>query len=110
MIAFAQTTALLLNHTDGTARLVQYDGQLDSLRKLLGVDYVDAEVIDSFNILFFDEEFDQKPYKTGFRLTYRGYTYTFAGSGLITGDDAGTNAPLDIVMSEFKIEVIDYER
>lgn len=106
MIALASTTALLLNHTDGTARLVQYDGQLESLKGLLAVDYVDADLIDSRNVLFYDDEFHEKPYKTGFKITYKDKVHQFWGSGLITGDDAGTNAPLDLVFSDLKIEVI----
>ena len=106
MIALANTTAILLNHPDGTVRFVEYDGKLDTLRQLLGVDMVDAEMLDRHNILFCDEEWREKDYSIGFKVTYKRRVFHFAGSALITGDDAGKNAPLNLNQSELKILVV----
>ena len=106
MIALADTTALLLSHTDGKARFVEYDGQLETLRRLLGVEYVDADMLDRHNVLFYDEEFALKPYNLAFKVGYKEKECIFAGSGLITGDEAGQNAPINLVFSDLKIEVI----
>jgi hypothetical protein len=106
MIALAHTSAILLNHSDGTVRIVNYDGKLDTLRSLLGVDLVDAEMLDRYNILFCDEEWREKNYPIGFKVTYKKRVLHFAGSALITGDDAGKNAPLNLNQSELKILIV----
>jgi hypothetical protein len=106
MIALANTTAILLNHPDGTVRFVEYDGKLDTLRQLLGVDLVDAMLLDTKHIMFYDDEMCDKPYRIGFEIHFRGITALIKGSALITGDDAGENAPLKIKNNELKINVI----
>lgn len=106
MIALAHTAALLLDHKTGTVRPVEYDGELSTLRELLGVEFVDAEMLDPYNILFCDEEWREKNYPIGFKVTYKKRVFHFAGSALITGDDAGKNAPLDLNQSELKILVV----
>lgn len=106
MIALAQTTAILLDHTIGTVRLIDYDGQLDTLKVLLGCEWVDGTMLSRKNILFCDEEWREKNYPIGFKVTYEKCVLHFAGSALITGDDAGRNAPLDLNQSELKILVV----
>lgn len=106
MIALANSTALLLDHKSGTVRPIEYDGELDTLRELLGVDLVDATLLDKKTIVFFDDEFLDKAYPIGFEIQYKGTEIKFAGSGLITGDDAGQNAPLTINPGKLIIHVI----
>ena len=106
MIALANSTALLLDHKTGDVKPVEYDGELDTLKSLLGVDLVDAEMLDRYNILFCDEEWREKEYLIGFKVTYKRRVFHFAGSALITGDNAGKNAPLDLNQSELKILVV----
>lgn len=106
MIALAHTTAILLNHPDGTVRFVEYDGELDTLRSLLGVDLVDAIMLDPKHIMFYDDEMCEKPYRTGFEVQYKDTVAVVHGSALITGDYAGKNAPLNIKNDELKINVI----
>lgn len=106
MIALSQTTALLLDHKTGTIRPVEYDGELDTLRSLLGVDLVDADILGKNVIVFFDDEFLYKGYELGFEVNYKKAKVQFCGSGLITGDNAGQNAPLSINHGELTINVI----
>lgn len=87
-------TAILLNHETGFAGPVAYDGQLKTLRRLLGVKWVDARMMDAKNVAFFDDEFMDKGYTAGWKITYNGDEFTVWGSMLITGDEAGRNAPL----------------
>lgn len=106
MIALSHTTALLLDHKTGTVRPVEYDGELDTLRSLLGVDLVDADMLDKKVIVFFDDGFLYKGYEIGFEVNYKKSKVQFCGSGLITGDSAGRNAPLSINHGELIINVI----
>lgn len=106
MIALAHTAAILLDHKTGTVRPIDYDGQLDTLKALLGCEWVDGTMLDRKNIVFCDDEWLEKKYKIGFQIRYQNTEIKFAGSGLITGDDAGRNAPLDLDQSELKILVV----
>lgn len=106
MIALAEQTAYLLNHNTGEVKPVDYDGHIETLRKLLGVKYIDAEMLDKANVVFYDDEFRFNDYKSGFKITYNSREITFLGSGLITGDYAGQNAPLKLDNSKLKIEFI----
>ena len=106
MIALSHTTALLLDHKTGTVRPVEYDGELDTLKELLGVDLVDADLLDRKVIVFFDDEFLDKEYEIGFQILYKKSKIQICGSGLITGDNAGQNAPLSINHGELTIHVI----
>lgn len=104
MIALAHTTALLLDHLTGDVKPVEYDGELDTLKQLLGVDLVDASMLDAKNIVFYDDEGMDKNYSHGFTLKYKNKHVDFFGPGLITGDSAGKNTPLDIDHSKLRIE------
>lgn len=104
MIALAHTTALLLCPATGNVKPVEYDGELDTLKSLLGVDLVDASMLDPKNIVFYDDEALDKGYTHGFTLKYKCTTVEFLGPGLLTGDSAGQNAPLDIDHSKLRIE------
>lgn len=106
MIALAHTTALLLDHKTGTVRPTEYDGELDTLKELLGVDLVDASMLGKDTIVFFDDEFLDKAYPIGFEIQYHETKIKIAGSALITGDDAGRNAPLTINPGDLTIHVI----
>lgn len=106
MIALAHTAALLLDHKTGTVKPVEYDGELDTLRSLLGVDLVDAAMLDQKHIVFYDDEMCEKPYRIGFQIEYKDTIAMVKGSALITGDHAGKNAPLNIENNKLKISVI----
>lgn len=106
VIALAHSTALLLDHKTGTVRPVEYDGELDTLKELLGVDLVDASMLGPKTIVFFDDEYLDKAYQIGFEILHKEIKIKFAGSGLITGDYAGQNAPLTINPGELTIHVI----
>lgn len=104
MIALANTTALLLCPATGHVTPVDYDGELDTLKQLLGVYLVDAIMLDQKTIVFFDDEGMDKSYSHGFTLKYKDRYVEFRGPGLITGDCAGQNAPLDIDHGKLRIE------
>ena len=104
MIALANTTALLLCPATGHVKPVEYDGELDTLKEILGVDLVDASMLDAKNIVFYDDEGMDKNYSHGFTLKYKNKHVDFFGPGLITGDSAGKNAPLDIDHGKLRIE------
>lgn len=106
MIALAHSTALLLDHKTGMVRPTEYDGELDTLKELLGVDLVDASMLSADAIVFFDDEFLDKTYQIGFEIRYGETVIKIAGSALITGDDAGQNAPLTINPGDLIIHVI----
>ena len=106
MIAFSQDTALLLDHKNEVARFVPYDGELDTLRALLDVDLVDTIRLDRKHIVFVDDEAFYKQYKTGFLLTYKGRQTKFVGSGLLVGDNHGSNAPLTLNHGDLKIDIL----
>lgn len=106
MIATAYDTAILFNHKDGTAKLVSYDGELDTLYTLLDVDLVDTIRLDREHVVFVDDEGFYKQYETGFLLTYKGKQTKFVGSGLLVGDDHGSNAALNIGFGDLKIDVL----
>lgn len=87
-------------------RFVEYDGELDTLRSLLGVDLVDAMMLDPQHIMFYDDEMCEKPYRIGFQIEYKDTIAIVKGSALITGDHVGKNAPLNIENNKLKISVI----
>lgn len=106
MIATAHDTAILFNHKDGTAKLVPYDGELETLRRLLGVELFETIRLDREHIVLVDDESFYKQYKTGFMLTYKKREIKFVGSGLLVGDSYGSNAPLNIGFGDLKIDVL----
>jgi hypothetical protein len=106
MIATAHDTAILFNHKDGTAKLVPYDGELDTLLGLLDVDLVDTIRLDREHVVFVDDEGFYKQYQTGFLLTYKKREVKFVGSGLLVGDDHGSNAALNLGFGDLKIDVL----
>jgi hypothetical protein len=106
MIATASDTAILFNHRDGTAKLVPYDGELDTLYRLLDVDMVDTIRLDREHIVFVDDEGFYKQYQIGFMLTYKKREIKFVGSGLLVGDDHGSNAALNLGFGDLKIDVL----
>ena len=102
MIALANTTALLLCPATGHVRPVEYDGSLNTLKEILGVDLVDASMLDGKTIVFYDGA--PNSYTHGFTLKYGSVTVEFPGPGLLTGDCAGKNAPLEIDHGKVTIE------
>lgn len=112
MIATADDTAILFNHKDGTAKLVPYDGELETLYSLLDVELVDTIRLDSNHVVFVDDEGLSKQYKIGFSLNYKGRKIKFVGSGLLVGDLFGQEAPLSLEFGALKIQVLElkYER
>lgn len=109
MIALAHTAALLLDHKTGTVRPVEYDGELSTLREILGVEFVDAEMLDENTIIFYDETGSFNEYKIGFEIAYQKIKIKIAGSALITGDDCGQNAPIFIRPGDLIIKVVKYD-
>jgi hypothetical protein len=104
VIALAHTTALLLDHLTGDVKPIEYDGELDTLKQLLGVNLVDASMLDHKTIVFYDDAAIDKGYTHGFTLKYGRVQVEFLGPGLVTGDSAGQNAPLDIDHGKLRIE------
>ena len=104
MIALANTTALYLCPATGHVKPVEYDGELDTLKEILGVDLVDASMLDPKTIVFYDDERLKRQYTHGFTLKYKCVTVEFTGPGLLTGDCAGKNAPLEIDHGKVTIE------
>lgn len=107
MIATACDTAILFNHRDGTAKLVPYDGELNTLYDMLKVEMVDTIRLDRKHVIFVDDEGFYKQYKTGFLLTYKGRETKFVGSGLLVGDNHGSNAPLSLGFGDLRIDVLE---
>jgi hypothetical protein len=111
MIALNDKTALLFDADNQTARTVLFDGEsLDPLYKWLNCDLVDTIRLDRDHIIFVDDEGLWKNRDTGFRVTYKGRTVKFVGSGLLVGDCMGNTAPIKLNFADLGIEVIVYER
>ena len=111
MIALNEKTALLFDAGNQTARTVLYDGEnLDQIYGWLNCDLVDTIRLDREHIIFVDDEGLWKDQDTGFRITYKGRTVKFVGSGLLVGDCMGNTAPIKLNFADLDIEVIVYER
>jgi len=109
MIMMANDTALLFDSKTETVRPVQYDGELDTLLKLLDVEMIDTIRVDKQHIIFVDDEGFLKQLKTGFRVTHGKRSVQWAGSGLLTGDCYGSNAPVALSIADLEIEVLKFE-
>jgi len=110
MVSLKNTTALLFDAGNQTARLVSFDGELHSLYHFLKCDMVDTIRLDRDHTIFVDDEGLWKDQDTGFRVRYKGRTVKFVGSGLLVGDVMGETAPISLKFSDLDIEVIVYER
>jgi len=104
----ANETAVLFDHRTENVTPVTYDGELDTLRKLLGVKYVDLMRLDDSHVIFVDDEGLLDRRTTGFAVTYKGRKVEFAGSGLLVGDSYGQNAPISLDFSDLKIDVLNF--
>lgn len=109
MIAMANNTALLFDHKTETVRPVAYDGELHTLRQLLGVEIVDIIRLDSNHIIFVDDESMVNQTPVGFAVCFNGHRVQFAGSGLLTGDSYGQNAPITLKLPDLKINVLNFK-
>ena len=109
MIALANNTALLFDHRTETVRPVAYDGELHTLIRLLGVEMVDTIRLDSDHIIFVDDEGMVNQTPVGFAVCFKGHRVQFAGSGLLTGDSYGQNAPILLNPSDLKISVLNFK-
>ena len=101
--------ALLFDAKKETARLVSFDGELDTLRELLGAESVDTIRFDKQHIILVDDEGFIKRLKTGFRVKLGKRAVEFAGSGLLVGDLYGSNAPITLNIADLEIEVLKFE-
>ena len=101
--------ALLFDAKRETARLVQFDGKLDTLRELLGADSIDTIRVDKQHIIVVDDEGFLKQLKTGFRVKHGKRAFEFAGNGLLVGDLYGGNAPITLNIADLDIEVLKFE-
>lgn len=109
MIALANNTAILFDHRTETVRMVSYDGEWKTLKKLMGVKLVDTIRLDSDHIIFVDDEGMVNQTPVGFAVCFKGHRVQFAGSGLLTGDSYGQNAPISLNPSDLKIEVLNFQ-
>ena len=101
--------ALLFDSQKETARLVSFDGELDTLRELLGADSIDTIRVDKQHIIIVDDQSFIKRLKTGFRVKLGKRAVEFAGSGLLVGDLYGSNAPITLNIADLEIEVLKFE-
>jgi hypothetical protein len=109
MIALANNTALLFDHKTETVRPVAFDGELHTLRQLLGVEMFDTIRLDSDHIIVVDDEGMLNKTPIGFAVCFNGHRVQFAGSGLLTGDSYGQHAPLSLNLSDLKISVLNFK-
>jgi hypothetical protein len=101
--------ALLFDSQKETARLVSFDGELDTLRELLGADSIDTIRVDKQHIIIVDDQSFIKRLKTGFRVKLGKRAVEFAGNGLLVGDLYGSNAPITLNVADLEIEVLKFE-
>jgi hypothetical protein len=101
--------ALLFDSKKETARLVHFDGELDTLRELLGADSIDTIRLDKQHIIIVDDQSFIKRLKTGFRVKLGKRAVGFAGNGLLVGNLYGGNAPITLNIADLEIEVLKFE-
>jgi hypothetical protein len=109
MIMLANETAILFDHKTENVTPVHYDGELKTLKILLGVKRVDTIRLDDDHVVFVDDEGLNKKLTTGFALHYNGKTIKFAGTGLLVGDNYGQNAPVTLDLPKLKIDVLNFK-
>lgn len=109
MIAMANNTAILFDHRTQTVRPVAFDGEWKTLKRILDVKMVDTIRLDSDHIIFVDDEGMVNQTSVGFSICFKGHFVQFAGSGLLTGDSYGHNAPISLNPSDLKIEVLNFQ-
>ena len=100
-------TAMLLDAEQEGAQFVMYDGELETLRFYLKCNEVDFGILDKGVGLFTASETESE---IGFMLTYKGVEVMFRGNGMLVGDDKGNPAPLDIVPSDLKIQMLKFTK
>jgi len=105
----AESTAVLFDHRTEMVRPVPYDGELKTLKILLGVKMIDTIRLDDDHIVIVDDEGFVNKVRSGFALTYKKHRIEFAGSGLLVGDSYGQNAPITLNLSDLKIDVLKFE-
>lgn len=105
----ARTTAVLFDHTTEMVKPVVYDGSLDDLLEILKVDCIDTIRLDDEHIIIVDDEGFLNHIESGFRVEYKGRQVEFAGSGLLTGDSYGSNAPITLNLADLKIDVLKFK-
>jgi hypothetical protein len=108
MIALNTKTALLFDHEKREVRFVEYDDTLESLYDFVSCDMVDTIRFDREHIIFVDDEGLFKNYDCGFHIQYKGKQIEFVGSGLLVGDMCGSTAPLTLIPSDLKVEIVVY--
>lgn len=100
--------AILIDAVEKTVSEVEYDGELETVYRLLRCDLVDVVHVSEGNVMFVDDEglltaeSDDSP----FLLFLNGWT--FAGSGLIVGDsdDEGDTTPCTVDADEVLAGVV----
>jgi hypothetical protein len=107
MIAMANTTAVLFDHKTEMIRAVTYDGSLDDLLDILKVNCIDTIRLDDEHIIIVDDEGFVNQIESGFGVQYK--DVEFAGSGLLTGDSYGSNAPITLNLADLKIDVLKFK-
>jgi hypothetical protein len=109
MIAMANTTAVLFDHTTEMIKPVTYDGTLEDLLDILKVNCIDTIRLDREHIIIVDDEGFVNRIESGFGVEYKGRRVEFAGSGLLTGDSYGSNAPITLNLADLKIDVLKFK-
>ena len=109
MIMLSIEAALLFDTKQKTARLVHFDGELDTLRELLRADSIDTIRLDKQHIIIVDDEGFLKQLKTGFCVKLDKRAVEFAGNGLLVGDLYGSNAPITLNIADLEIEMLKFE-
>jgi hypothetical protein len=109
MIAMANTTAVLFDHKTEMIRAVTYDGSLEDLLDILKVNCIDTIRLDDEHIIIVDDEGFVNQIESGFGVQYKDKRVEFAGSGLLTGDSYGSNAPITLNLADLKIDVLKFK-
>jgi hypothetical protein len=111
MIALSNNNSWLLDAKLGEVRVVEFDGELDTLRALLpDMDLFDTIRLDNNNIIFVDDEgLLKKMPQPGFNISYKGKpAFQVVGSCLITGDD-GYGGPCAVSFEPRDIQISKVE-
>ena len=112
MIELSNSHSWLLDAKSGEVRVVEFDGELDTLRALMPeMDLFDTIRLDRRNIIFVDDEGLLRPMpQRGFNIVYKDKpAFQVVGSCLITGDDGmGGHCSVSFNPSDIQISKVEF--
>ena len=109
MIALNKKTAVFFDSETGNVSPIVYDGELDEALRLIKADMIDVIRLDEDHVVIVDDEGFLKHSQMGWMLKYGDREIKFAGSGILTGDICGSNAPVTLEFPKLEIHILEFK-